>query len=200
MNAILLAGGKSSRFGENNKALTEINGQPMLIHIISRLQQVFQTTYVIGDKKEYSFLREEYSQIEIKEDIIPEKGPLGGLYTGLKYSDTSYNCLVGCDMPLLTVSYYRFLKKYSRENHISEALVPRYESQLEPLAAIYTSRCLPVLSNFINNDKLRFQIFLKKIDLTVISDKKLKQKFKQPEQLFYNINYKKDLARIRNDL
>ena len=113
MNAILLAGGESSRFG-SNKALARIKGQTMIYYILSSLKKVYSKIYIIGDKKEYSFLQNS-GKIRIKEDIIPEKGPLGGLYTGLKYSSADYNVLVGCDMPLLTENYFRFLKNYNKK-------------------------------------------------------------------------------------
>ncbi|HKL12962.1 MAG TPA: NTP transferase domain-containing protein, partial [Halanaerobiales bacterium] len=79
MNAIILAGGKSSRFG-SNKALYKINQKPMLVNIVEKLSPIFKKIYIIGDQKDKY---EEIRGTVYLRDKIPDKGPLGGLYTGL---------------------------------------------------------------------------------------------------------------------
>ena len=78
MKAVVLAGGKSSRMGQD-KALILFNEKPLLLHIANILQEVNSKVYISGKKGAYnSFL---YPQIA---DVYPEKGPLGGIYSALE--------------------------------------------------------------------------------------------------------------------
>jgi len=134
MNAILLAGGQSSRF-KSDKAMAKLDGQRLINRILCRLQEVFNRVYIIvNDKSNYSFLE----GAQLVTDIIPDKGPLGGLYTGLQHSTAEYNYLAACDMPLITVDYLNFLKNIERDYDV---LLPEYKDRLEPLAGIYTKSC-----------------------------------------------------------
>jgi molybdopterin-guanine dinucleotide biosynthesis protein A len=106
INAVLLAGGQSSRFG-SDKALISFAGMKLIEYIYRNLDQNFNRVIVVGSKDKYSFLK----GAEMREDIYQNKGPLAGIYTGLYFSDSKYNFVCGCDMPFLSIKYFSFLKK-----------------------------------------------------------------------------------------
>ncbi|AZR72873.1 hypothetical protein BBF96_05400 [Anoxybacter fermentans] len=79
MNAILLTGGKSSRFGRN-KALIKFESEVLIERITKTLKEFFDRVYVVGsDKRTYSFLK----GVKLIEDVIPDKGPLEGFISDL---------------------------------------------------------------------------------------------------------------------
>ncbi len=190
MNAILLAGGSSSRFGSQNKVLTEIKGQKLINRMVKKLNQVFAQTYVVvDDRQTYSFLQ----QGKVVTDIIPDKGPLGGLYTGLLHSETQYNYLAACDMPLITTDYLQFLRRQSLGYDV---LVPKHGGYLNPLAGIYNKRCWPHIKHQLNRGNLKVKSFFSQVDVRLIPDYQL-QKIGDPERLFFNLNYRRDLNTLR---
>ncbi|MGR3311701.1 MAG: molybdenum cofactor guanylyltransferase, partial [Candidatus Brocadiales bacterium] len=79
MTAIILAGGKNVRMGGRNKAFLKIGDKSFIEHQIERLQRVFDEVIISARTPEaYSHLN-----LPIATDIIPDKGPMGGIYSGL---------------------------------------------------------------------------------------------------------------------
>lgn len=190
MNAIILAGGKSSRFG-SNKALYEINQKPMLINIIEKLEPIFGKIYVIGNK-EYKY--DGLYNTEYITDIIPDKGPLGGLYTGLKTTNSKYNYLQACDMPFVSKEYLEYMKNYIANNKGYDAYIPKKKGYLEPFVGIYHKRIKKHILNLIKQDKLNFDYLFQEINIKVIEEKNIK-KVADTERIFFNINKKEDIQR-----
>ncbi|WP_103076306.1 molybdenum cofactor guanylyltransferase [Petrotoga mexicana] len=191
MNAILLSGGKSSRFG-TNKALESVNGRPLIEQIVQSLKNAFEKVYIIGNVKEYAFLQDVF----FCEDIIPNKGPLGGLFTGLTCSDSDYNFLTACDMPFLTIGFFEFLKFQKKDYDV---LVPEYNSYLEPLAAVYSKKCLPFISATLKMNQLKLKSFFPKVKVRIIKETIIRE-IGEPEKLFFNINYKEDVQKLEINL
>lgn len=190
MNAILLAGGESSRFG-SNKAFAEINNQLMVEKIVKKLNNYFANIYlVVQNKDNYSFLEED---VIIVEDLIPGIGPLGGLYTGLKFSDQEKNYLTACDMPFLEANYISYLKNYTNEYDV---LVGKYKGYFEPFASVYDKKVIKVIEKKLNLGKRKITDFYDDINLEIISEKRIK-KLADPEKIYFNINYKSDLEKIK---
>jgi len=191
MNALLLSGGKSSRFG-TNKAMETINGKPLIEQIVQGLKNVFEKVYIIGNVKEYTFLQ----GVFFCEDIIPNKGPLGGLLTGLICSDSEYNFLTGCDMPFLTREFFEFVKLQKKDYDL---LVPSYNSYLEPLAAVYSKKCLPFISDSLKRNQLKLKSFFPQVNVRIIKETVIRE-IGEPKKLFFNINYKEDVEKIEMNL
>lgn len=191
MNALLLSGGKSSRFG-TNKAMETINGRPLIEQIVEGLKNAFEKVYIIGNVKEYVFLQDVF----FCEDIIPNKGPLGGLLTGLTCSDSEYNFLTACDMPFLTSEFFEFVNLQKKDYDV---LVPEYNSYLEPLAAVYSKKCLPFINASLINDQLKLKSFFPKVKVRIIKETIIRE-IGEPEKLFFNINYKEDIEKLEMNL
>ncbi len=188
MNAIILAGGKSKRYG-SDKALVNIKNKTLIEIIIDKLKSSFIDIYVVGNEEiDYSFLE----GVTLLKDLIPGKGPLGGLYTGLKYSNSKYNFVVGCDMPNLTAEYFQFLLSLDKNY---EVLVPRYNGYIEPLAGVYSSSCIKAIRNSLLNNELKIKSFYRQVKLKILTETSIR-KIGDPTHLFYNINYKADIKKI----
>ena len=81
---VILAGGASSRFG-SPKALAELNGKPLIAHVIDQLQP--QTTGPIVINTNDPELFADFPQVCIA-DILPKgTGPLAGLHAALSWAE-----------------------------------------------------------------------------------------------------------------
>lgn len=96
ITGVVLAGGKSARFG-SNKALSKFNGKTFLQHTVERLQPFTKEVVIAGSYPEY-----ENADIPVLADIVEGIGPLGGIYTALEYSRTPRILVMTCDMPLIS--------------------------------------------------------------------------------------------------
>lgn len=186
---IILSGGKSLRMGKN-KAFIEIEGLPMIERILNLFKKIFNEILVItNDKNQFVHL----DNVKIFNDLIPYKGALGGLYTGLFYSSYEYSFCVGCDMPFLNESLIKFLiKKINGE----DIIVPKTEKGLEPLHAIYSKRCLSIIKNMIDSGKSRIIDIYPLLKIKIIEEREFID-LDPEKKSFLNINTPEELEQIK---
>jgi molybdenum cofactor guanylyltransferase len=135
----VLAGGRSSRMGRN-KALLPFRGGVLIESVAGIVRQAAGEAILVGDPNLYAALG-----FTVVPDLYPGEGPLGGILTALRHSGASWNLMVACDMPDLTVDFLNDL--FARaEGSGADALLPAGPSgRLEPLCAVYHSRSRPAL-------------------------------------------------------
>lgn len=188
MTSIVLAGGKSIRLGRE-KALEKIGGQPLIQQVIGRLSSLGNEIIVVTSQ--FNTL----PTLGVKQvtDIYPDKGPLGGIYSGLRAAPCFYCLVVGCDMPLLNIALLRYIMELSPG---FDVVIPRVGSNVEPLHAVYSKNCLATIEAALEQDRLQVQGFFHQVKVRYVEDAELK-KF-DPEHLsFFNINSESDLKRAQ---
>src|SRR3989338_7645546 len=97
VTGVILAGGKSTRFGEN-KAFALFDGVSFIERALETMKQVFKEVIIVTNPPNV------YSGWggSVVKDTIPYQGPLGGLMSALTYSISPYVFIAACDMPLLS--------------------------------------------------------------------------------------------------
>ena len=79
---IILAGGKSSRFGED-KSIAKLGNKTLIDHTISKIENKFNEILIISNNKEYNF---KSKKIYVVQDFIKgQLGPLVGILTAMKW-------------------------------------------------------------------------------------------------------------------
>lgn len=129
LTAFILAGGKSSRMGQD-KAFLELAGKTLLARSLVLAHTVTPQVQIVGDLQKFS------SFGQVVPDIYPERGPLGGIHAALSATATTLNLIVAVDLPYLTPQFLRYL---IHEACASQAMVtlPRAAGGFQPLCAIY---------------------------------------------------------------
>ncbi len=114
LSALILAGGRSSRMGRD-KALLTLAGQTMLERICAHTALLFKETLVIvDDEDKTSGLR--LGAARVFTDLFTGKGPMAGIYTGLRQSRSKACCVLTCDMPFIEAGLLRRLCGAWRED------------------------------------------------------------------------------------
>ncbi|MEE8335285.1 MAG: molybdenum cofactor guanylyltransferase [Candidatus Neomarinimicrobiota bacterium] len=179
-HAFILIGGKSSRFG-SPKWKTRIAGQTILDKLWN-LCYDFSHKTIIGKQKE----------AEIDKPMIIDHfnfdAPINGLYTALKKTDSDWNLLLSCDLPLLTSSIIRKLwAALEPENNV---IIPHTINGLEPTCAFYHRNLLKKCESMILEGEFSLQ---KLIDSAAY----LEVDFGDQSKLFTNMNTVTDLELIK---
>jgi len=186
LTAIILAGGKSNRIGfDKDKAMLRLNGKRLIDIVISKLKCIVgDNIIIVGPPGKYP------SYQQVVPDLFHQRGPLVGIYSGLKASTSQYNLVVGCDMPFLEVK----LLKYMTENiNSNDIVIPRYgDGYIEPLCAIYSKRCLGVIERNLKEHIFSIRMIFPHLKVKFIEDTEIK-KYDPEFYSFFNINYKKDI-------
>jgi molybdenum cofactor guanylyltransferase len=146
MTAVILAGGKSRRFGGEDKAFALIGNVPMIRSVIDKLKVVFDKILVISNSPEkYS----EWRDVSVASDIIKNAGPLGGIHSGMMNSKTPYIFVVSCDMPYIDSALIRRQTEYFSTLENIDALVPKVDAYFEPMHSIYRTDISERLGQFL---------------------------------------------------
>jgi len=189
VTSIILAGGKNLRLGRN-KALETLDGKSLIEHVIERVEPLSERILIVTSQEKFDLPVS--VKAEMLADLYPDKGPLGGIYTGLAASRSLYNIVVACDMPFLNTELLRYMLGLSRDY---DAVVPRLEEgMIEPLHSIYSRGCLDNMQKRLESNELKVHSFLKTVRVRYI-ERDESQKL-DPELLsFFNINHQSDIER-----
>ena len=188
ITGVVLSGGKSLRMGEN-KAFIKIDGTPMIDRICALFQTFLKETIIVTNQREpYLYLK-----AKVFEDLIPDTGALGGLYTGLFYSSFPYSFVVACDMPYLNVQLITYLI-----NQIErvDAVVPQTDDGLQPLHAVYSKSCIEAIQQTLQEGKKRITDFFPLIRVKTVKTHDLLP-FDPQLESFINLNRPDDVTRYQ---
>ena len=188
MTAIILAGGNSLRMGEN-KAFLQIDGLPIISRIHTAFKDLFEEVIIVTNEKE---LFKGFDST-IHTDLLPNKGALGGLYTGIFYSTFQYSFCVACDMPFIKRSLVKFLIENTNGE---DAIVPRTSDGLQPLHAIYSKKCLHAIKTIMEQGKYRIIDFYNLVEVKIVDEMEFLHLDPQRES-FVNVNTPEELLLIR---
>lgn len=189
-SAAILAGGKNSRMGGENKAFLCFEGKSLIQRTISVLKLSFSEIFIVTNSpRSY----DQYTNDTIIiEDSIKEIGPLGGMHAALSQTKSAAVFFVACDMPYL---HNEFIEKQIRKFEKIEAdvLVPRIGDRLEPLHGIYGQRISDKLLSFLQyGQKRSVRDFLQKVKTEYwdLDDTAVNQKY------FTNVNTPEELQKL----
>ncbi len=186
MAAAILAGGKSSRMGQN-KAFLPFRGKPLIFHVYEALAAVFDEVFVVGCAEAGKVLG-----IPNYPDQGEEKthNSLRGIFTGLAASPSVYTFFAPCDMPFINPLA---LKRMRETLPDCDAFVPRSGDFWQPLHAIYSKNCLPVIEAQVTNNNFKIMQFYGKVKTCTI-DMHTLENMNPALPLFFNLNTASDLA------
>lgn len=184
VTAVVLAGGNSTRMGQN-KALLKIGSETLIEIVVNKLKQLFDEVIIVTNNPEnYSMLK----NIKFQKDLIktPVKNSLVGIYTGLIASSNDKAFVVACDMPFLNESLIQYMVHAS---DLEDVIVPYLDGHYEPLHAIYNKTCLTHIHSMIQLGNYKIINLYDNVETKKIPKDKIKS-IDPKIKSFMNINTK----------
>ncbi len=146
LTAVILAGGKNTRFGGSDKAFMLIDGVPVIKVLARKLDNLFGEILVVTNTPgRYAG----FEGIVTITDIIRDKGPLGGIHAAMKRAAAPAIFVVPCDMPFVDEDVIRKLIRRYESLAEADALIPVLVEYPEPLHAIYRTALAADLEKFL---------------------------------------------------
>jgi len=184
ITGIILAGGKSSRYGMN-KALVEINGIQLIERVIMVMGSVFERLILITNAPhEYAYLN-----LPMYEDLVKGLGPLGGILTGLEAISDESGFFVACDMPFINGDLVHYMVEVRDD---FDAVVPRITWKMEALHALYRKSCLPAIKELIESGEYQTIKFFSKVRVRYVDWDEIRA-FDPQQRSFFNVNSPREL-------
>jgi molybdopterin-guanine dinucleotide biosynthesis protein A len=135
---VIIAGGRSTRFGDRNKAVADLAGTPLVRRTADRLGGVVDELVVNCRPDQRGTIDAALAGVDpsprFAEDPEPDRGPMAGLMAGLRAVDSEYAAAVACDMPFVAPGFLEYLFERAAGH---DAAVPKPDEWLEPIQAVY---------------------------------------------------------------
>ena len=177
-NGFVLAGGKSRRMGQD-KATLKWGKTSLLEHIVHLLSTVANPVRVVG--------RDELV------DSVADKGPMGGILTGLQSTDRASNLFLAVDLPLLTPDFLRLF--HSRFLDSQTPLLACSVAGQFPLCLGIRRELTRDVEQRVAADNLSVRAFVQDSRGEILDDQELRR-LGLDLSMFANINPPEDWERI----
>jgi molybdopterin-guanine dinucleotide biosynthesis protein A len=128
-----------------DKGLLDFGGVPLILHTARLLEPLVSQVIVVGSPRPYAALglhaiADAHDDRAQRGPNGPARGPLAGIATALAATRSRWNLIVACDLPYLSAKWLDWLLSRALRSR-GEAVVPRTERGIEPLAAVYRREC-----------------------------------------------------------
>lgn len=186
--AVIVAGGKATRFGGRYKPLLEVGGTRILDRQLAVLGSCFdEIVLAANDPAPYR-----HTGLLIVADRHPDAGPLAGLDAAFHATSASHLFAVAGDMPYLSVAAIEAV--LAAEHDECDVVAPRVAGYYEPLHALYARSCAPVIAARLRTGRYKLSGLLSEENLRVNAlGEQVFRRIDPAMPFFTNINSPADL-------
>ena len=192
---IILAGGKSSRFGED-KSTAKLGNKTLLDHTVNKIENEFNEILVISNNKEFNFKN---NKIHVVEDCIEgQLGPLVGILTAMKWvkkNNKNYKWIASfpCDTPFFDMKFISELKIKIKETS-KKLIFLNSDKKRHNIFGLWSVDLIETLEEYIKNGLRKVEIWADKIGYENININT------KEFDMFLNINTKEDLKKAKKNI
>ncbi|MEM2098397.1 MAG: molybdenum cofactor guanylyltransferase [Candidatus Bathyarchaeia archaeon] len=191
----MLAGGSSSRFGED-KGILELAGKPLIKHVVDAVHDIVDKVIIVTSTQERVAKYAEIvrSDVQFITDMCESNSPLVGALTGFKFAQGDYALLIPFDMPFVSVAVISLLFDLCLGKN---AVIPRWPNgHIEPLHAVYhVKAALDAAQSAIAEGMLSMRDMIDRLRGVRYISTLVVQQFDANLRTFFNVNTPLDLKR-----
>lgn len=190
-SGVILAGGLNTRFSGIEKAFISVGGKRILDSLYRIHKDVFEDVIIVtNDPLKYL----EWDAL-IVSDLLPIRSSLTGIHTGLYFTRTPFAFVSACDAPFLKKEVVETIVDACSDN--IDVVIPKTAAGLEPLCAVYSTRCIEAIERHLWKNQLKIQLFFRKMRVRHIAERKLRHVDPHLDS-FFNINTPSDLIQAES--
>ncbi len=192
ITAIILAGGRATRMGGEDKGLILLDGRPMLEHVLERIHPQVDQIIINANRNQEAY--EAFGWPVISDNDRNYRGPLSGIATVMQSVSSHCFVTVPCDAPLLPRDLAgRF--RDALEGAAAISAVADGGGVIQPVFALFKKSAEPALNHFIQAGESKVRLWHRQNSSIVVD-------FSDTPEAFLNINTPEQLhaieARLRN--
>ncbi|MBL7765777.1 MAG: molybdenum cofactor guanylyltransferase [Chitinophagaceae bacterium] len=175
LNIYILAGGKSSRMGQD-KGLLQMQDKPIVQHLIETVKPLSDKIWIITENEDYLSMG-----IPLLKDTLPNIGPAGGIDTILQHSTARQNLILSCDMPFVVSDALEVFLKQDPSN----ITIAKLHGYPEVFPGIYPSHCAALWRTTVLSGVYKMSELISKFPTTFVSGEKIMEQY---PHFFVNMN------------
>ena len=181
--AIIFAGGKSSRMGQDKALLPFNNFSTLSEYQYNRLSKIFKKVYISAKSNKFDF------KADIIEDNYKTSSPLVALISIFENLDIDEVFILSVDAPLISKNIIERLYKEALSS--SNIIVASSLNGLEPLCGIYRRDILALAKDFLKQNNHKLTSLIKLVNHQIV-------KFKSTKE-FTNLNTQEEYNKLFNN-
>jgi molybdopterin-guanine dinucleotide biosynthesis protein A len=194
-SAVVLAGGRSTRFGNGDKAVADLAGTPMVRRVADRVTAAVDEVVLNCRVDQEPALRGALDGVGVPVSVAldpePDRGPTAGLAAGLDAAEGEYAAVVACDMPFVDSAFLDALFERA-DGH--DAAVPRPGEWYQTTQAVYrTDSVADACERVLRDEDADGRILTALADLDVVAvDRNAVEEYASM-RTFENVNTREEL-------
>ena len=189
-NAVIFAGGRSSRMGKDKALLPFGNFDTMTEYQYRRLLPLFKKVYISAKTDKFPF------SAPLLIDNYEISSPLAGLVSVFETLQSPELFIISVDLPLLPTELIQNLREqYSKElknGTAPDIMAFQSPKGIEPMAAIYTEKMLKTAQEMLKENRHRLNDLLKNVSTKTLNW--------NSEKEFTNLNRPEDYRNAKEGL
>lgn len=198
--ALVIAGGRSTRFGDRDKAVAELAGTPMIRRVVDRVADAVDEVVVNCRTDQVdsisAALDDGSFDPTFAEDRETDAGPMAGIARGLEAVSAPYTLVIACDMPFVDPDFADYLFEAAAG---SDAAVPRPDEWFQTTQAVYrTEPMLDACREALQRDDHRIIAPLEGLDYVVVDGAEIDRV--SSLDTFENVNTQEELTQATDRL
>ncbi|MEM6162375.1 molybdenum cofactor guanylyltransferase MobA [Erwinia sp. P6884] len=183
VSGVILAGGKGSRMGGEDKGLILWQGKPLYQHVLSRLQPQVEEICINANRNLAAY---QQGGLRVITDTLADfPGPLAGMLSALQQTQHAWTVFSPCDTPALPVS---LVTRLWQGKDSAPVVWARCAGRDHPTFALVHVSLADELAAFLAAGERKVMLFLKQAGGHAVS-------FDDQPDAFININHPEDLTR-----
>jgi len=178
ISAVILAGGMGRRMGGEDKGLVELDGRPLIAHVIKAIKPQVSRILINANRN-----REAYAKLGfpvIADELKNYQGPLAGMLTAMKQVSSPWLLAVPCDAPLLPADLASRLFA-AAEMDRAEIAVAHDGERLQPVHALLSTALAADLEAYLESGERKIDRWYSRRHMVVVD-------FSDQPETFVNIN------------
>jgi molybdopterin-guanine dinucleotide biosynthesis protein A len=203
VTGFVLAGGRSRRMGMPKENLV-LEGERMLDRQMRLLRSVSRSVAVVGAGASgigvgHAELVGAFADTPFIADVIPARGPLGGIYSGLRSTRTEFNLFLACDLPFVNARLLRFILQRALAGGADVTIPECREGEYQPLCAVYRRRARRAIRMNLARGQNKVTRFFPHVHCCVISWSEI-ARAGFPPRVFDNMNTPEEYDAARQSI
>jgi molybdenum cofactor guanylyltransferase len=183
---VVLAGGKASRMGGQDKGLITLNGRPLIEYVLAALTPQVGQVLINANRNHATYAQ--YGHPVIKDDFDGYCGPLAGMASCLRAATTPVMVTAPCDSPFVPGDLVpRLYQKLQQDN--AEISVAHNGERLQPVFTMMRNTVLDSLLDFLRKGERKIDKWFELHKVSVVD-------FSGQPDTFLNINTRDDLVQV----
>ncbi|BEN13520.1 molybdenum cofactor guanylyltransferase [Serratia marcescens] len=180
ISGVILAGGRATRMGGEDKGLVSIGGIALYQHVLARLRPQVASVAISANRNQ---ARYQASGLPVIGDLTPDfAGPLAGMLAGLKQSPSEWVAFVPCDVPDFPAD---LVAQLWRQKGAAPAAFASDGERDHPTLALLHIQIAPLLTGYLARGERKLMLFLHQINAQRVV-------FSGQQAAFHNLNTPED--------